>query len=389
MQTRKHDPIAVALGLALAILPATAQVDPESICAKRADTLFKSGSEALDQMVPAGVQDCSTLESTIDPDRSAGSSITVPLEGGFSYDHAVVKTLPGESARSFSAVGVPAWASFDSEYGVFSGSPSCEGAGSYAVEFNVDDSDMPLVVNYEVSCPSSFNVYGLDWQISSNSGDGVVDDTERFGYFGDSDGDKLVDAPVTVRENRLTPQRTYLLASTDVALSEVSDPHGYIEVGSDGASLLYDPPSGSEGASGTYVFDVCAVGAPSDCQRWSLDYVVTPATPEIAGLGEERWGAVTNPILGNTFLNDIVIDCQLPTITNYFAIPKNTYDPGESYGMIENQGNGDIDFLALDESTGRIAMNPTCADLGQYDFSVRIESNSGNSGYRSGDIVVQ
>src|SRR6056297_376327 len=225
---------------------------PESVCAQRYETLFKSGSEPSDLVVPVGVQDCSTLESTIDPNRSAGSSITVPLEGGFSYDHAVVKTLPGESARSFSAVGVPAWASFDSEYGVFSGSPSCEGAGSYAVEFNVDYSDMPLVVNYEVSCPSSFNVLGLDYE-----NNGLVSGTPHHGTWDDSDNDGTIDQPVKVREGRssFNPWEAYVLSpDKSVTLTPQNSQPEYISVS---GNKIEFGRGGLEGDSGTLEYLVC------------------------------------------------------------------------------------------------------------------------------------
>lgn len=166
---------------------------PESVCAQRYDTLFSSGSEPLDQVVPAGVQNCASLESTFDPTRSAGSSITVSLVGDQSYDFALVKTLPGESAHGqYSAVGIPSFASFDSEYGVLSLSPSCADVGFHpGGSYNVFDSDMPLVINYDVRCGVAPVLDGVDLD-----GDGVADLVNSGGSLPDFVW--LRDFPVTV-----------------------------------------------------------------------------------------------------------------------------------------------------------------------------------------------
>jgi len=169
MKTRSNATGALALGLALGIQTAMAAVSPDSLCAWRTDTLFKSGYESLDQMVPTGFQNCETLDNILV--ASPGGPIDESVTGGESSVYAVAKTLPGESAKGqYSSSGLP-FENFDSENGISYLSPLCpEDGGAHSSQYNVAGSAFPIMANWMVSCGLPPVLDGVDV-----SGDGVAD----------------------------------------------------------------------------------------------------------------------------------------------------------------------------------------------------------------------
>jgi len=396
MKTRKHDPIAVALGLALAILPATAQVDPESICAKRADTLFKSGSEALDQVSPIGLQDCSSLENDFDDDVEDANPLVVPLAPDEACDFATLRTLADESTRgAYTAVALdevgtqaplPDFCSFDSEFGVTSCEAPAGTTGEFLVEYNVvlqegfPGSVNPLFVVYDFGGVAPLSVEGLDFEC-----DGSLTAWPYQGNWFDANDDGTIDQPWAVYENKFDPAPACVMTDKpSISLSERGDYELPPDTTLNGNRIEMKPADGLAGQTGTLELLITDNGTGAT-RPLDVPYQVVPKEPEIVGLSYSgQNGTIDNPVDGSRFEYDVEIPCTVDN-DEKFVVTRH-YDPDMSYQIINNPPGK----VSMDPFTGAIVSNYDCGtDIGwDFDVSVRAQNTSAASLYKTGTIRV-
>jgi len=399
MYTKSSYPLLVVVVIAMALCllseKLSAQIDPTSLCAHRPNVVFSSGVEDLSEIIPIGLQDCSSLENHFDEDLNDSNPLVVSLDGDQSYDFATLRSLAGESTQGAYTVvalddnGVqiplPDWIDFDGEFGVSSASPSCADQGSYLLEFNIapgegSGSVNPLFVQYEVSCPSTLSVEGL----------GVISDSEvtltgRFDYSLDS-VTNTVNRPVRVREGRsFIPYDVHVLTNKQDVDVSVVDCIGCYDASANanfaetpdyisaiGNRLDFLSPDGSQGDSGTLELLVCDVASPSDCASVFVPWEITDVQAKLAGYSSlGPYETVTNPN-DNGGLRD-VIEASCVGIHEGYIIPEEIYKGQGFEGANMPAGMG------VNSNTGRVSSNFDCdTQLGQQYAPSFTYGNSGS-----------
>lgn len=378
-------PTLVLVAALLAGGPVDADIEPGSECQNRQQHLFSTRFEALESVGLIGLQNCSTLDEHIDGNPYDAEPLIVPLQPDGFYHFALLSTAPtGSLTGAYAVSGLPAWGSFDSQYGVTTLSPPPGTEGEFLVEYNVvptpglPGSVNPLLVLYDLGTSSTLNFDGLDFEA-----DGQVTSWPYHGTWGDSDDDGVIDQPVVVREGKGSPYEAWVLSDKPSVIVSARNPlPSYVSL--DGNRIDFQPPDGHEGDNGVLELLVCDSASPSDCRDLDVPYQVVDRLPNIVGLSYfEQNGTIDNPVDGPLFEYDVEVPCTIPFFDSRYVVSR-YYDVDQSY-QIMNAGPG----MGINGSTGGIGLNPDCQNVGAvYSPSVRVISNSGSSSYKTGDWVV-
>jgi len=389
MYTKSSYPLLVVVVIAMALCllseKLSAQIDPTSLCAHRPNVVFSSGVEDLSEIIPIGLQDCSSLENHFDEDLNDSNPLVVSLDGDQTYDFATLRSLAGESTQGAytvvaldeggAQIPLPDWVDFDSEYGVSSASPSCADQGSYLLEFNVAPGEgpgsvNPLFVQLDVSCPASFSVAGLDFE-----NNGQVSGTPYHGSWADGDGDGVIDQSVKVREGRVPgdPWEAYVLSpDKNVSISTQQSLPSYITLS---GNMIEFESGGLNGDSGTLDLLVCDTVNPADCTDLQVPWEYVHPDPRIVGLsysGEN--GTVDNPNDQGAFADINYVDCTGPVDVRYLVAEP--YDFEYMYDISSPAPN-----MGVDGGSGAIGFNADCdTQIGQNYFpSFQVTGSGGES----------
>jgi len=390
MYTKSSYPLLVVVVIAMALCllseKLSAQIDPTSLCAHRPNVVFSSGVEDLSQINPLGLQDCGSLVNYIDDDLIDSNPLVVSLEGDQSYDFATLRSLSSESTQGAYTVSgsLPEWVVFDSEFGVSSLSPSCADQGSHLVEYNVAPGEgpgsiNPLFVQYEVSCPSTLSVEGLDFEC-----DGSLTQWPYHGNWFDANNDGEIDQPWFVYENKFDPAPACVM--TDKPSISLSTRGDYVlpeYAALIGGRIEMHPDDETAGQSGTLELLITDT-ATGSTRPLDVPYEVVPKQPTIVGLSyTEQNGTIDNPVLGSRFQFDVDVPCTADDDRRWIVTQH--YDPDMSYQEI----NLPTDIMGLNQSTGSIFANPSCpGDIGRDEsISVRAQNTSAASLYKTADYV--
>ncbi len=362
---------------------------PESVCSERYEVMFSSGFADLSLITPIGLQDCSSLDNYFDDDLEDDVPLVVSLDADQTFHHAVLRSLSDESTKgdylalaldgNGDQVPLPDWASFDSEYGVFSGSPSCADAGVYSVEFNIAPNDLPgsitpLLVDYQVSCPASFSISGLDFE-----NNGEVSGNPHFGTWADANSDGVIDQPVQVSQGRnlFNPWEAYVLSpDKNVELINQGTKPSYITLS---GNMIEFGQGGLEGESGTLDLLVCDTATPTDCTNLQVPWEYVHPDPQIVGLSySQQNGTIDNPANGAFFdeINDVA--CTISGFDRRYVVAE-PYDFEYSFDISNPAPNMGIN------SDGAIVFNPDCdTQVGQTYFpSVQVIGSGGQSNWKT------